>query len=180
MGIKKANICGQLTGSGIAGELAAVQPKMTDKLIFLGAALYSPEERDMFIKHPHFTERFQIKEDPSFLTPIWETNRTGAPNMRAETIYRMFVANLLAGPRLHDAHLAAFRYDKAPRLPLIKSPVLVITGDGDMFYKKLEEVKKLIPRCKSIVVPGKTFSYCYDKPKELSELILDFLKNPGV
>ena len=180
LGIEKTSIVGHLTGAAIAGELAASHPDRVDKLVLLGMSLYSPEERKMFMTNPHFTEPMAVTEDGSFLLKLWETNRTGAPDMLMDTVYKMTLANLLAGPPLHDAHLAAFEYDKALRLPLIKAPTLVISGDKDMFYGKLEEVEKLIPRCKTKVVPGKTFAYTYDKPEEFCQIIMDFLKNPGV
>jgi pimeloyl-ACP methyl ester carboxylesterase len=180
LGIKKASFIGHMTGTAIAGEIAAAAPERVDKLVLLGVSLYTPEEAKMFASNPHFTTPMQPNEDGSFLHELWEICRNGAPNMRTETMYRMLVSDLLSGPRLHDAHLAAFMYDKAPRLKLIQAPTLLMSGDADMFIGKMDAVKELIPRCATKIVSGKTFAYSYDNAEEFCKIAEEFFNNPGV
>ena len=81
---------------------------------------------------------------------------------------------------LHDAHQAAYRYEKEPKLPLIKSPTLVVSGTEDMFYSAVEKVKSLIPRSRVEIIQCAGNHIANQKPKELAQAILDFLKDPSV
>ena len=82
----------------------------------------------------------------------------------------------MAGAGFHDLHQAAFRHDIEPRLRLIKSPTLLVSGSEDMFYDRLEIVSKLIPQCKTQVITGTGGLICLEKPNEFAEVILDFLE----
>ena len=82
--------------------------------------------------------------------------------------------------RPYDAHFAVARYDIKPRLRLIKSPTLLTSGSEDVFVNQLESTKSLIPRSRTMVIEGTGFFVWFEKPKECTQAILDFLKNPGV
>ena len=88
----------------------------------------------------------------------------------------MIVAMLTAGQKLHDAHYAAFRYDKVPKFPRVKCPTLILSGSDDMFCNVLDDVQKLIPQSKVHIVDAGNF-LGYEKPEEFAQATLDFLRN---
>jgi len=177
--IRTTNVVGHHTGATLAVELAATYPERVDKLVLSACSLYNPEERKAFLNNPRFTP-MEITEDGSFLMKQWKKCWATSPHMTLEIAYKIFVANMMAGPRLHDAHYAAFRYEKEPKLPLIKSPTLLMVGTEDIFYNKLEAVKSLIPRCRTKVIRGAGNVVTLEKPREFAQAILDFLQNPEV
>ena len=179
LGIKKTSVYGHHTGATLAVELASTYPERVDKLILSGSSLYSLEESEAFLNNPRFAP-MEVTEDGAFLKHQWEYCWTMSPYMNLEIAYKIFVANMLVGPRLHDAHYAAFRYNKAPKLPLIKSPTLAIAGTEDLFIQKQETVASLIPRCKTEIIQGAGNICALEKPDEVANAILDFLENPGV
>jgi pimeloyl-ACP methyl ester carboxylesterase len=81
-----------------------------------------------------------------------------------------------AGPRLHDAHYASFRYQKEDKLHLIKSPTLLIYGTEDLFYPKRELVSKLISRCQIKIIQNSGNVPALEQTTEFAQAILDFLK----
>ncbi|MFC1930222.1 alpha/beta fold hydrolase, partial [Chloroflexota bacterium] len=177
--IKKTSIVGNHTGTALGVEVAATCPERVDKLVLLGCSLYTPEEREVFLNNPKYAP-IDINKDGSFLMKDWEYCLSNSPYLDLEDSFRMFVAHMMAGPRLHDAHYAAFRYEKGVKLPLVKSPTLLIYGREDQFCRKLEAVRDLIPRCKTRVFEKASSGIPLEKPEELAEAVFDFLSNPGV
>jgi len=49
-----------------------------------------------------------------------------------------------------------------------------------MFLDLLEVTQNAIPRCRTQVIEGGGVLICLERPKELAQAILDFMKNPGV
>jgi len=186
LGIEKTSVVGHHTGASLGIELAASFPNRVDKLIISGCSLYTPEERQTRISNPKLGLK-EITRDGSFLMENWDSiwkskspDVNTAANMTLEIAFRFFTAKMMAGPRLHDAHQAAYRYEKEPKLSLIKSPTLVLSGTEDMFYGTIETVKSLIPRSRKQVITGAGNHITNQKPNEFAQAILDFLENSAV
>jgi pimeloyl-ACP methyl ester carboxylesterase len=176
--IKKTNIVGFLTGSVIAVEVAAAYPHLVDKLI-LGSCPYNkPEVRQTRLKDP-FYQYIDIKEDGSHLLEIW--NRYRLPQTKPESLQLMVLGYLMAEERAEDAHLSVMRYNIEERLPLIKSPTLLVTGgSSDKYHGGLETLAKLIPLNRTRIIEGGGGYMPLEKPQEFAQAILDFLNNPGI
>jgi pimeloyl-ACP methyl ester carboxylesterase len=173
--IQKAIVVGHHTGASIAVELASIHPDIVEALVLSGVSLYSSDERELFLRDAMWAP-LNITSDGSFLVQQWKYLREWGTHLSPETTFRIFVAMMTAGPRLHDAHYAAFKYVKDQKLPLIKCPTLLVSGTQDMFYKNLKAVEQLIPQCKVQLVEAGNF-LGYEKPKEFAEVILEFLKS---
>jgi pimeloyl-ACP methyl ester carboxylesterase len=177
--IGKSNVVGHHTGATLAVALAVHYPDRVDKLVLSGCSFLSPEDRRSLLNSPRYAP-MEITKNGSFLMREWEYSCSILHGGDLEIIYKAFLARIMAGPRLHDAHYAVFRYEKEPELPLIKSPTLLLAGTEDMFYNKLEILKNIIPRCRTKVIKGAGNFVALEKPYEFADAILDFLKNPQV
>lgn len=175
LGIKKTSIVGHHAGSRLAVEVAAAWPERVDKLVLSGCPWYTSEERETLPSDPRFRP-MEIKEDGSFLMQLWQTYRSFSSEIKPEVLCKVMAVSLMAGARFHDLHQAAFQHEIEPRLRLIKSPTLLVSGSEDMFYDRLETISKLIPRCKTQVIGGGGVLICLEKPKEFAEVILAFLR----
>ena len=176
IGIERTSIVGNFTGAFLAIEVAATNPDRVDKLVLNGLAILTPDERKAFDNSPMY-DPMALTDDGSFLIQLWDMYRKVAPRLNSEIIYMMVVANLLAGPRLHDGHHAAFRYDLESKLRSIRIPTLLFSGDEDLFYDRLDATKAMLPMCTTRVLKGQEFVMAYDKPDELAKMVLDFLEN---
>ena len=138
LSIRKTNIVGHHSGASVAVEVAAAYPERVDRLILSGCPLYKLEVRQARLRgeDPKYLP-MKITEDGSYLIKIWETEKAKS-QPPVQTWYRMLVSHLMVGERDQDLHLAIFRYDIEQRLPLIKSPTLIVSGDKDVFYNLLD------------------------------------------
>ena len=177
--IKKTNVVGDNTGSTLSVELAATRPDRVDKLVLCGNSFYTPEERQGRLKNPQYFP-MEITEDGSFLLKQWNYKLEGIINRDLRIALKIVVANMQAGLDLHAAHDAVWLYHKEPKLPLIKSPTLVMAGSDGLFYDRLEPVRNLIPKCRIKIIEGAGNVPTLEKPNEFAQAILEFLKNPLV
>ena len=81
---------------------------------------------------------------------------------------------------MHDGHYAAFRYEMEKRLPLIKSPTLLIGGTEAPLHDRLEAVRSLIPRCQLVIIEGGGDLLPLERTDECLKAVLEFLKEPGI
>ena len=120
-------------------------------------------------------------EDGQFLLNTWEACKLMSPNTGPETWIQALICSVTSkANNPYDVHFAVGRYDIIPKMPLIKSPTLLISGSNDMFLKLLETTKSAVPRCRAQVIQDGGILICWEKPKELAQAIIDFVKNPEV
>ncbi|MCK5097373.1 MAG: alpha/beta hydrolase, partial [Desulfobacteraceae bacterium] len=172
LNIHTAHIMGTHAGAAIGIEVAISWPERVEKLILNGCPFLSPEVRRTRLADPAYAP-MEIKEDASHLIKIWKTARKWSPNADPLNWHRWLVDYLISGKQ--DAHQALFRYEIEKRLPLIKSPSLLISGTEDIFYDKMDVTRRLIPECKTKVIEGGGFILGYENAIEFSRAILEFL-----
>jgi len=180
--IKKTSLVGHHTGSTIAVEVAAAYPEAVDKLILSSCPYYTPEDRQARLSGPK-ARPLELTEDGSFLMEIWNRTKAEGPLAGIDMWRNAVVGALTAGTeeteRRQAAYRAVFQYDEQARLPLIKSPTLLISGTEDLFHQRLEATRKLVPGCSTKVIEGGDGLITRTKPDEFAQAILDFLKSPG-
>ena len=178
LGIKKTSIAGHHTGASIAVEVAASFPERVDKLMLSGCPYYKPEAGQA-----HLTDGtvkpMEITEDGAHIWKVWEMAKTFSTQKNPGIWHEVFLNWLIAGERGEEGHFAVFAYRVEKRLPLIKSPTLIMSGDVDLFYKRVELIKSLVPRNKVVILEGGGAFVALEKPVEFSEILLDFMRNPG-
>lgn len=178
LGIAKASVLGHHTGATIALGVAVDYPDLVEKLILSGCPYYEPEDREK--KLSASAQPPQLTEDGQLIMILWNAFKNFNPGAGPEAWKKLLIAGLTAGPSGEAAHHAVFEYEEKERLPLIKSPTLLISGSDDVFYKYLEATQSLIPRCKTKVIEGGGSAIALTKSDEFAQTILEFLKNPDV
>jgi len=173
LNISQTSIVGHHTGAAIAVEVAASHPELVDKLILYGCPYLEPQERQASLNSARLRHT-EIKEDGSHIMKIWQSPRP--PHKSAETRQLRLVNHLMAGTGAEAGHEAVFQYEIEQRLPLIQSPVLLMYGDMDRFYPRLEATKKLIRRCETKVIKGGASLIAFEMPDEFAQAILEFLE----
>ncbi|MBW2334449.1 MAG: alpha/beta hydrolase [Deltaproteobacteria bacterium] len=177
LNIAKTSIVGHHTGAIIATEVASAYPERVDKLILSGLPYREPKDWEPLMKEIE-SQMKSPTEDGSFLIDLWNWIRSTSLKPEMKLLIRFFIFNLDSYTRTYDAHFSMARYNIKPRLPLIKSRTLALSGSDDFFIDELEAIKKAIPRCQTKVIEGTGSALCLEKPEEFASVILEFLGNP--
>lgn len=119
------DLFGYHTGALIATEIAAQRPFLVRRMVLIGVPFFEGAERDLWrrkLVHPTVLtaelEQFRGRWD------YFVTDR--ADGVSPERALENFVDEIFVYPREWWAHAALFDYDAAPRLPMVRCPVLVI------------------------------------------------------
>ncbi len=190
LGISKTNVMGDHTGSCIAVELAVRWPERVLRLILAGLPFWhSTEERLTRLKQVEEGTAGAEEVDGSHCTSIWQSileaipgsDKGEIPQEDLEYVARYTLETLNAGRQFKELHMAVFRYDPEPRLPLIQAPTLSVGIKNDSpprYTDRPHEVKALIPRSSVAVFENADTRYKILKAEEVAERILRFLETP--
>ena len=172
--IKKANIVGHHAGASIAAELAITRADRVNKLVLSGLGIREKSSEGIPFKDPpNFTNPVEIKQDGSHLMEWWRrANLWGDP---PDIVEERVLEYIKAGPRGEEIHWASGVYDLKHRLPLIKCPTLVLIGNKEPFYRGVEQVHKLVPNSKFVIIENGPIHVDRIMPKEFTAAILSFL-----
>ena len=175
LGIKKASIVGHHTGAKVAADLAIEWPDRVDKLI-LSALGYWEATANIEKNEPdNFTTRVDIKPDGSHLMEYWR--RAGMWNDPLDIVEASVLEYIKAGPRGEEIHWTARAYDTKGRLSLIKHPTLVLSGAAGLFHSVADNVRKLVPGSKLVVIENGPPRMERTMPKEFAGAIMTFLES---
>jgi pimeloyl-ACP methyl ester carboxylesterase len=131
LGIERAVVIGQHTGSKTAVEVAAAYPERVDRLVLLGPYYWREEERQRGLEDTGMWSPLELKADGSHLLELWRENMDETKD--AALNQRLVVDALQAGPEtFHDGHWASASYAQAERLPAIRCPTLIVWDRGDL------------------------------------------------
>ena len=191
LGIDKANVMGDHTGACIALELAATRPERLRRLVLAGLPFWiSTEERVARLEQTKGRDWDTQVDDGSHCTRIWQRMLTtrvpgggesGVTEDDLEYVRGFTLDALRAGPRWKPIDLIVFSYDPDPRLPLVKSPALVlgVNGEGPSWYTKRDnEVHALIPGSTVVVIDGGDSRFKILRAQEVAETLQSFLATP--
>jgi pimeloyl-ACP methyl ester carboxylesterase len=175
MGIEKTHLFGHHTGAIIAVELATSHPEKVNKLVLSGCPGWDEKTRMEHLNHRAY-QHVVLDEEGEFLTRKWAVYKSFcAEGAKPEVWYPGFCASVDCGTRVHDGHVAAFKYDILSRFPLITQPTLLLSGERDQFVDELETTGKLIKNCKTGVVKGGGTLVALEAPENMAEAILNFI-----
>lgn len=205
LGLEKASLVGQHTGSLVAADLAARYPERVDKLVLGGLAIY--EERIRKEKYarrrmigwnygPYVKELkpgdvigfevgiLQKKDDGTHLLDMWTEQKRENPDSKLEYIHRATMANMLHYDKGGaDAITILLGYDLEATLPKVKVPSLLIAGSRDCVkppvFKTITHAGSLMAGLvKYKVVYGAGIMGWLDYPIEHAEAVVGFLQDP--
>jgi pimeloyl-ACP methyl ester carboxylesterase len=95
-----------------------------------------------------------------------------------EIIEASVLEYIKAGPRGEEIHWTARVYDTKGRLPLIKCETLVLSGAAGLFHSSADNVRKLVPCSKLVVIENGPPRMERTMPQEFAAAIMTFLASP--
>ena len=174
LGLKSTHLVGCHTGASIAIEVATQAPSLVNKLVLMGVALYTAEERKEMLES--WTPPFEPKSDGSHLRWLWERyQRIYGADTPPGLLHSAVAQFLKAGERYQWAYQAAFRYDPAPALKKLMRPVLFLVAENDLLADKNEEAIAITPDSRGQVVPGLKGQLHARVPEYFAESVYKFL-----
>ena len=179
--IQRTSIVGETTGANVAGEVAAEYPERVDKLVLHNCPYwkYLPNQLRYFGDYLPV----EFTADGSHLLEKWQRATQGREDVPLEEIQRDVLIMLqaqLSPKRGEESHHAVFTYEAQLRLPLVKSPTLVMTTEGGGFHRRAEDVHNALPQSKLVNIPNVPSNFVQHAPWEYAAVVLDFLKNAGI
>ncbi|MDG6904711.1 MAG: alpha/beta hydrolase [Nitrososphaerota archaeon] len=188
LNLGKASILGHHTGALIAIEVAAADPSLVDKLILCGPP-YVNQEVSQYLRgfEKESRERARIKSDGSHYLDLWKhftKNGMGLEWASPAIISRWVLDILRAGDTGTYGQIMVSNYLKMEnRLSLVKSPTLIIWGSRDFatfpsIAKHL--ISEGIKRSKVVELEGGSIFIMQQMPERISQIVLEFLSDPGV
>ncbi len=202
LGLKKASIFGRHTGALVAGEMGAAYPSRVHCLFFSGYPFIMDEkERAELLKSarapigtPGGRAITVADASGSHLTKLWHRASTRlweakgtVPALTMSEDDITFVEDLMMDSlrtrrSVSASFEAAFSYNAQKRLPLIKAPTLLLWPKDSKYElgiaQRAPEAKPFIKGAKMIAIENEDVYTQYWRPKEMSEPMLKFLKDP--
>jgi len=176
LGIKKVSVVGHHTGAKVAAELAINRPERVNKLVLSAIGYWEAAANIKKNEPDNFTSHVEIKPDGSHFMEWWR--RAGMWNDPLDIIEASVLEYIKAGPRGEEIHWTARAYDTKGRLPLIKCPTLVLSGAAGLFHSAADNVRKLVPGSKLVVIANGPPRMERTMPQEFAAAILNFLESP--
>ena len=171
LGLANAHLVGHHTGAVVAVEVAASRPDRVSRLVLSGAVYLDAETRAelgaIFIQ-------WRVRPDGSHLTEKW--HRFASWTDKPSLVQRALVDLLRAGERSEDGHFAIARYRMEDRLPLVRSPALLIFGRRDPFgyTEKSRIFEETLAECRTAFLDGGVFLPS-EEPQAFAHLVLSYL-----
>jgi pimeloyl-ACP methyl ester carboxylesterase len=176
LGIRKVSVVGHHTGAKVAAELAINRPERVNKLVLSAIGYWEAAANIKKNEPDNFTSHVEIKPDGSHFMEWWR--RAGMWNDPLDIIEASVLEYIKAGPRGEEIHWTARAYDTKGRLPLIKCPTLVLSGAAGLFHSAADNVRKLVPGSKLVVIENGPPRMERIMPQEFAAAILNFLESP--
>jgi pimeloyl-ACP methyl ester carboxylesterase len=181
LGIGRVTIGGHHTGAMIAAETAVIYPERVKGLVLSALPFYTPEEYEKLKQGtPEYLRplvSFELKEDGSHLLTIWDMEQSSRkpPLKSLEELQEMVMAELKGAPNCGDTFRAVWRYESRKRLPLVKSPTLVINPTGDRYANRGTELVRLIPAGRVATIESGNY-IPRNEPEKFAEAIMEFIE----
>ena len=157
-GIDRALFLGNSMGCQVIVDLAARRPQLVERAILVGPTM-DARARTL----PRQTARL-------LATGVFEP-----PGLNVLVAYEYL---FVAGPRRTLATAKAALGDPLEeKLPLVAAPTLVVRGSRDLIVPQrwAEEVTRLLPAGRLVVVPAAAHAVNYNSPRELVRIVEAFL-----
>ena len=185
LGMGRSHILGQHTGSYEAIEVAIAQPERVAKLVLVGVPNWTPEERAQRVAKDFEEMEYgiELKMDGSHLKGEWEfrVEHTGTPATTPEIMHRIVMASIKSTRARRNISIAVAKHDISKRLPLVRAPILFMSGEYDRQMGDLNRQSSLLPPdvpTETAVIKGAGNYAAMEKPEEFARLVMDFLAKP--
>jgi len=152
LGLDAVIIYGGHTSAAIAAEYAVNNPSRVRALVLDGSPVYDADEREALAGS--YAQPMEITADGDHMRWAWQ-RALRHENMPLEEALADCVDLLKAGRTYHTGYEAVFAYDMAPRLPLLKMPVLAMTTPDDPLAGAHRHVMSAVPSCREFIGPSR-------------------------
>jgi pimeloyl-ACP methyl ester carboxylesterase len=177
LGIERADVLGMSLGGMIAQELAIGWPERVGRLVLgcthCGLAHAARPERDA--GHAFAMETDDWGERMRALAPF--AFAADAPPELLDPFIEKKVADVQDPEGYRGQIAAALAHDSYDRLPQIRCPTLILTGDDDRVIPgaSSEVLRERIPGSRLEVIAGSGHLFFLEQPDESVRLLEDFL-----
>jgi pimeloyl-ACP methyl ester carboxylesterase len=182
IGIDSAHILGHSLGGIIAQQFAIRHPKMIKSLILASTFFGGP---NAVSSSPEFSRKFEH----ILSLPVKEAVIEGMSLMFSQEFIEKepdFIKRYIAKMTEHPATphgimgqaQALMAHNTYERLPEIKAPTLVITGDADMFFPVINSsiMASRIPGAELVILKNMGHGFIFEAFDESNRIMLDFLR----
>ena len=185
LGLRAVDLYGYHTGAAICTELAIAHGAQIRRIVMDGLSVFDPADSGMLLAGDHapaiavdhagsqLAAAWTMVRDAHIFWPWWDRRGAalrglGLPS--AEYLHGEVIEVLKASGTYHRSYLAALRYPKRARLPLVRNPVLVTACPSDQLFGHLDAGAALIPGARRAVSPERA-----EDAAPAARLMLDFL-----
>ena len=177
LGLESAVLLGHHTGAMVATEVALQFVSRVTALILNGPLPLSAKEREEGLEYVETNEKgFAPGADGERLLNMYKTRMSAAnENTRWDLTGRYIAESLIGYGPFWYGHHAAFQYDHAATLPLIKHPTLILTNTGDSIYENALQARTIRPDFKFAEIDGGSWDIVDERPQEWVEAVGKFL-----
>jgi pimeloyl-ACP methyl ester carboxylesterase len=166
LGLERACILGQHTGSMVAMAATIRQPHRFDKLVLNSPTPFNAAQRREWLETLVAKQRaWRVRPDGSHLQEMWERRVRVTPGWTdLGALHRNVVDMLLAGDTLWYGHHASLVYDQLAELARIAHPTLLLNNTGDALYELCRSVRALRPDFEYVELAGGTHDIVDEQP----------------
>lgn len=147
-GLDRVRLYGSHTGASIATELAILAPERVSHLVLDGLSAMEPEELEDVLTHyahpfvpdldgAYLIRLFQFCRDQYLFFPWYKRTRAGRRDGglgSAEDLHAWITEVMKGAQTYHFNYRAAFKWQPAPRLPLVQCPTLLMAAINDPLF----------------------------------------------
>jgi pimeloyl-ACP methyl ester carboxylesterase len=166
--IEPVDVYGFHAGASVAIELAIARPGKVRRVVLDSLGLYDAGEVEAMVRD--YVPSFALDRHGTHLMQVWHVVRdtylfwpwfkqdgaharaVGVPEIRQ--LHDKVIEVLKSIDTYGDLYRAAFRHDKAARLPLIARPTLVTAGRSNSQHHHLNKVAALVPAGETLETDG--------------------------
>ena len=173
-GVHRFHLVGHSMGGMIVQEMTRLAPDRIDYLVLYGTGPVGviPGRFETISESKNRVSAEGVKATGRRISATWFMDGAQAENYQvcADLAGKVSLQAMLAGLSAMEA------WSGEGQLHHIKSPTLVLWGDGDRSYKwsQTEQLWKGIPDAKLAVVPGCAHAVHLEKPYLFNALLMDF------
>jgi len=160
-GLRRVRLAGHSMGAAAAARFAALRPELVEALVLV-SPVGMPSKRRV----------------TGYVLPLLDALRMTTPRFLAT----LCVDALRAGPgAIVRGGLYAARADLRDQARAIRAPTLLVWGDRDPVapFSLADEWRRALPSAQLVVLRGVGHVPMVERPRELSEVLREFLDEPG-
>jgi len=175
LGVERVVAIGHHTGAVVAVELAAAAPDRIERVVLSGPVYTDAEGRAELSR---FFTQWHVAPDGSHLLEKWRKMHEWLP--RPELVQRFVVDLFAAGEVSEQGHFAVAEYRMEERLPLVRSPALLLYAARDPFAtpKRAEALRRAFRPCREATLDAGVF-VANEKPDAFAQAVLVYLAGPA-